>query len=283
MSIESGPSEQIEDIEQARTAADAEKPFRDAAREAEAPLEDKAALDHAAERQGERAAAEYAAEQERRPLERLYEKLNQLAVSMERAGLEDDQRVMHNLRGRLDQYMRVIRRTKEQLEEKSGRPISAQAMLDQAAIGREIPIMSRFEQGGGEIFTEDGQYVSVHPGKFAAGELEGYPEKGWEYVNDRLSLKGERMVLQAFGVLNNNEDVTDVAKKYQVLEDARARERGYPTERIDPDHLDAYFPTSIDGVILGKKMSVNDKKEHRHTSIRLRFSRSVIERFLAEN
>jgi len=153
MSIERGPSEQIEDIEQARAAAEAEKPFRDAAREADAPPEDAVAVDRAAERQGDKAATEYAAEKERQPLERLYRRLESLTEKMEQTGMKDDAGVLQNLRQRLDQYVTTIREEKKDLEEKSGRPISTRTMIDEDSIGREVPITSRWRQQGGEIFT----------------------------------------------------------------------------------------------------------------------------------
>lgn len=56
----------IEDSEEARRAAMAEKPFRDAAREEGVSLEEKEALDKVAERKGEKVIADINAEKERK-------------------------------------------------------------------------------------------------------------------------------------------------------------------------------------------------------------------------
>jgi len=95
-------------------------------------------------------------------------------------------------------------------------------------------------------------------------------------------LKGERALFQAFGVLSSNEDINDLAKKYEASENAERQARGRTgTERVDPDNMEAYFPTSIDGVILTKKISTRDG-EHQFSSVRLRFSRDALDQFLTE-
>lgn len=66
MSIEKMPTGPVENVEEARKAAEAEKPFRDAAREEGVSPEEKSALDKVAERKGEKVISDINAEKERK-------------------------------------------------------------------------------------------------------------------------------------------------------------------------------------------------------------------------
>ena len=66
MSIEKKFSGQVDNIEDAREAANAEKPFRDAAREGDVASEEKMILDKIAEKKGEKVISEITRERERK-------------------------------------------------------------------------------------------------------------------------------------------------------------------------------------------------------------------------
>jgi len=74
--------QRVKDVEQARTGAHAEKLVRDVAREAGVSEEEKTILDRLAERRGEKAMHEYAAEKEKNPIERLFSLVDKIVAQM---------------------------------------------------------------------------------------------------------------------------------------------------------------------------------------------------------
>lgn len=272
MSIERGPSPQemgitqpedqrVKDIEQAWIGAHAEKPVRDLAREEGVSEEEKAILDKLAERRGEKAMQEYAAEKEKNPIERLLARVDKLAAEMREKGLEQDAAIVEKIKDRFNRYAEALWKNKKGWEERMGRRASLRDLQRDSnyRVRDRIPVTHQIGEGGGCIYWPQG-FVGSWFGE--AGDVEKYKdqfekyraEQGTEVVNFSFSEQGETEFYRALGVLGENEETIDIPTIYAKAAREESERQGYGGKiRIDPRNYEVHFPTNIEGVRLDIK------------------------------
>jgi len=295
--------EKVEDIEQARVGAQAEKPGRDLAREEGAKegisKKEKTVIDQLAEKHGEEAMQEYAAEKEKNPVERLRGRIDKIAAEMREKGLEPDAAIVEKIKGRFDRYAEAVREEKEQLEGESNTRVSVQELANK--VGREIPITYRIGEKGGIIYGPenftlrrfgDTGYAKENKGEY----LETLKKQSGisvetEIIDFGFSRQGKTEFLRSMGVLNEKEEAIDLPTIAQGMlnKQNEARGRGGMEEvRIDPRNYSARFSTNIEGVAfsVGEREESYDegsnkpRKDESWTG--LKFDDNVIETILAE-
>ena len=271
--------EKVEDIEQARVGAQAEKPGRDLARE--------------------EGAKEGISKKEKNPIERLRGRIDKIAAEMREKGLEPDAAIVEKIKGRFDRYAEAVREEKEQLEGESNTRVSVQELANK--VGREIPITYRIGEKGGIIYGPenftlrrfgDTGYAKENKGEY----LETLKKQSGisvetEIIDFGFSRQGKTEFLRSMGVLNEKEEAIDLPTIAQGMlsKQNEARGRGGMEEvRIDPRNYSARFSTNIEGVAfsVGEREESYDegsnkpRKDESWTG--LKFDDNVIETILAE-
>lgn len=289
--IEQLDDQKIKDIEQAWIGAQAEKPIRDLAREEEISEEEKAILDRLAERRGEKAMQEYAAEKEKNPIEKLFSRVDKIAAEMREKGLEQDASIMEKIKDRFNRYAEALRKSKEALEEKWNKRVSLedlQRVGGEFATSESIPVTHQIGEDGGWLYSPKGYGETWFR---EASHLEKYKDhyerdkaRGAEVINYSFSKEGEAEFYRALGVLEEKEELIDIPTIYQKAANEEARKRGSRFDaQVNPQNYKARFPIGIRGIRLSieKEMrrSYDGEKEER---IALEFDDELREAILAE-
>ncbi len=302
MSFEQPDFNKVSDEKEARVGADAEKPFRDTAREKGLDLtpEEKAALDRVAEKKGEKAMQEYEAEKEKNPIEQLSGRIDKIAAAMRENGLEEDATEVEKVKQRLDKYANTIRENKEKLEEKLGKRVSAYELTnlfralnysprDFNDIRHQVPVSldieggtAAFFQPEGGIHLEDPKYLKDNPQVIEKRIAEGH-----EYVDHGLSKKGKTEFLRAIGILNTQQEVIDLPKVWEEKVRAEASPKSdLKNYVVDPRSYEAFFPTDVEGVNIkvsrGKEGRFSYATGKMREEIDLNFSDEAIDRILSQ-
>jgi len=272
----------VEDIEQDRVGAHAEKPIRDIARREDVTEDERAILDKLAGRLGDEAMQEYAEDKEKNPVERLLARMDKIAADMRKKGLEEDAEIVDKIKGRFDRYAASVRETKQKLEDQFNERLTFQQVQSTGRrVNTWIAVVHEIGKGGGWLYWPNGSCSSWFGGADKLEEskefFDGKVAKGREIINFSFSKEGEEEFYRALGVFGEKEEVIDIPKIYE--EAARSDDRDV---RIDPREYLLYFPTDIDGLSLGikneQRRSHDGKKEKRIT---LEFNDDFMEEILA--
>jgi hypothetical protein len=294
--------EKVDDIEQARVGAHAEKPVRDLAREKGVSEEEKAILDRLAEKHGEKAIQEYAAEREKNPIERLRGRIDKIAAEMREKGLESDAAIVEKMKDRFDRYAETLRKRKESMEQKSGKRVTAWDVrretysIQDTGIATEIPVTHQIGDKGGAVYGPDGFIKFVFDGTADTeiqerdiNRVRELEQKGGELINFGFSKQGEAEFYRVLGVLGEKEEVIDIPTVYEkrVREAMEKKTPGRKIEvTIDPKKYKLGFDTNIKGV--GISIEKNDSvdsyggKRVNEERITLNFDESLSGEILAE-
>ncbi len=283
--------QRVEDIEQAWVGAHAEKAVRDLAREEGVSEEEKAILDRLAERRGEKAMQEYAAEKEKNPIEILLSRVDRIASEMRKEGLEQDAEIVEKIRNRFNEYVRSLSKSEEALEKKLNRKVSLSELqevrLSDFEVGIGIPVMNRIGESGGRLYQKNGKALT---GFGDVSGLQAYTERVkasgkpaiLEGINFTLSKQGETEFYRALGVLGEGEEVIDIPTIYQKAEKEENVRRGKDVDTtVDTTNYRVTFPTNIEGVrldIMKRQMGTEGREERTG----LEFDEKFIETILAK-